>query len=77
VRVLHMTEIEHYFLLPNAPISSVTTPRTEMNTLIYIFKRLRTYGLEPEGHIVKKAFEQLYRLCDQIFRYATQPQNHF
>jgi len=72
IQILHLTEIEHYFLSsPETPLSAVITPRTEMNSLIYIFKQLRAIANNLNGltkqsqpELLQSAFNTLASYCD-------------
>jgi hypothetical protein len=75
VKVLQMTELEVYFY--EGDLESVITPRTTMNSLIYLFKRLRELNEQFSGsaysQVIQQSMEKLYTFCDAFIRFRSCP----
>jgi hypothetical protein len=72
VKILQMTELEVYFY--EGDLDSVITPRTTMNSLIYLFKHLRELQRDFANtqylQSINASMEKLGGFCDDFMRYV-------
>lgn len=77
VAILHMTELELYFLNDSEALEP--TPRTRMNSLVYLFKFLRDNRESLLGGsnidknrlvLLEGTLVSLHAACDEFFRFV-------